>query len=380
MAKEKRSNNLVGGRFKNICVVGLNRVEYLTSDSEESIFSDAWQDVFDDHSKKKTALMFFAPSEIDDQIVDPYAYLSEGGEEDEDMVAATQQTLGDTPLLDLIRMKENKPNSVHFMVAADIIFHWDNDGGYIQPTTAQTWVRDIQQLLKGYPRMAAAKVYTNWDREKLAELEIESYAMQDMPLDTNAWINMPSMQDKYGNAVLGLSILAAIGAFGLLHMQQGQITALNSQIRSVESSMPNVAAMSGISSLLADQESQMRYNALMPLIVKDIASSIETSGMKIEKLEIANPEPRQPPKQLMANITAERKVYRGWLQEEPIAKSILTHSVSMVGVRKPPTGGRFQLEGLIPLNLFQQKVEEIQKKLEESKQVDEPTATEETAS
>ena len=83
--------------------------------------------------------------------------------------------------------------------------------------------------------------------------------------------------------------------------------------------------------------------------------------MDAESIEIENPDIKRAPDVLIAEITANRNAYQGWLQEEPIAKGLLSHSVSVEAIRKPPGGGKFALEGLIDVKAFNASVKALLK-------------------
>lgn len=377
MAKgQKLSKNTLGGRFGSVCIVGLSKVEYITPEEGQPLTAEAWEDVLTDGNRKKMCLCFFAPEDPDGGPMDPYIYLSHAEEHEVDeAVARTKQQLGSMPLLDLYRLKEEKSNTVRIMAAADVLFHWDSNGAYVQPTTQHNWVRDIQQMLKHYPRATAVTLYTNWPQDRIQELgNIENIKpLREMPLNTDVWVNMPSMQDQYGTLLLLLGIIAAAGAYGATYWQDTHISQLNRDIRRLESQMPNVSNLQGLSALLEEQSKTMKYQPLIPWIVKDVAQAIQTSGMQIDKFTIDRPRGTTDQSIRLATLTAKRDVYKGWLQEEPIAKGLLSHSVSMQAVRKSP-GKKFNLEGYIDLDTFSETLSTYQKQAEAKKAAAEEAA------
>ena len=103
----------------------------------------------------------------------------DGVEDEGDTLA--QQALGDIPLLDLCRMSTAEPNTLNILIVADIIFHWDVKDSYIQPTTPTSWVRDIKQIINGYPRTTTVNVYTNHDHDRLLDMKVTPLAIRELP-------------------------------------------------------------------------------------------------------------------------------------------------------------------------------------------------------
>jgi hypothetical protein len=263
---------------------------------------------------------------------------------------AARQTLGQTPLIDLCRFRAAAANTVHVVVVADVIFHWDMKGSYIMPTTQLSWARDVQQLLKAYPRTTEVHLYTAWNSEKLTDGKrtIIHHPVADVPMETEAWINMPSFQEKYGTPLLAAGIAAAVIAFGITWWQGRTIDGLTTQIRAAESELSEKVNVGEITRLLTDQEGQMKYRDAFAFIAKDITNAIARADMRAENFELRNVNPQEIPKQLVATITAQKDAYRGWLQEEPIAKQLLINSATFSAIRKQP-GNQLKLEGLIEL-------------------------------
>lgn len=355
----KLGNNIIGAKFKNICFIGLNRVEYYPEKTTEAIFADTWQDVTDEHSRRHLALMFFSPRNLDGHPVNPYIYLSNanststGSEDDEDeaSVAAGQQELGNIPLVDLCRVQRGEPNTVNVLIVADLIFHWDINDSYIMPTTQSTCGRDLKQILMNYPRNATVNVYTNWPAEKFEGLNINRVDVRDMPLQPETWINMPTFQEKYGIYVLGFSILLAGLTYYYLHTQGQQVIALRKQIAAVENQMPQNANLQDIYNNFQQQKLNLLYRDLMPVVFKDIALAIRNSGMQSAQFEISNANPNAPLEHVLAKVVSRPDVYRGWLQEEPIAKALLLHSNTLSALRKPPgNASQLTLEGMVLLD------------------------------
>lgn len=341
----------LGEKFKNICFIGLGRVEYFPEKTKESITADTWQDVTDEQSRKNLALVFFSPRDLEGDHMNPYLYLSEeaGQDTDETVVLASQQVLQNIPLIDMCRISKGKPNTVNILAVADILFHWDVNDSYIQPTTPLTWVQDVKQIQSTYPKSTKFNLYTNWDEDKLPEIKIKNQPIQEMPLDQATWLNMPTFQEKFGWQVLLLAILMASGTYSMTYYQNEQLRELANEIQIVEADAPNTSKYSELARKYNEQEEFMRYRSLIPVAFRDVASSIYHSEMQVSGFEVRGSSPRGPAVNLLATITAKKKVYEGWLQEEPIAKAILAQSIAMEGIRKPPQGKNFQLEGLINL-------------------------------
>lgn len=351
--------NTIGDRFKNLCFIGLNKVEYFPDQSEDSIFADSWRDVTDEQSRKSLALFFFAPRDLDGEPIDPYMFLSDSEDmEDTEAAMIARQAFGDIPMLDLCRIHNTKPNTLNILVVGDVIFHWDLKDSYIQPTTAVTWTRDVQQIMKSYPRSTEKTIYTNWESSKLEELGINILPVREMPLEPDTWLNRPSFQEKYGLATLALSIMIAIGSYFMNYAQQEKIIELGNDIRQVRATTPKGHNYDALSQALHEQEKFMTYKSLTPVLVKDVANAIQLSGMEIESFEIKNHNPNTPPENMIVTVRAQKGAYKGWLQEEPIAKALIGQSITLSAVRKPPGGSALTLEGLIELRPVQEMVDQ----------------------
>lgn len=365
MAKHKSfANHSLGGKFRHICVVGLNRCEVYLHGQTEPLTGEHWSEITEESTRKHMAFCFFAPQTVGDgDILDPYLYLAaDPGNTPEDEQQArtmTEQLLNKAPLLDLCRAKESQANTAHFLIAADVIFHWDSDGAYIQPTSKQTWVRDLQKLIKNYNRGAHLSVYTNWQHDQYGEIDnIERKKVHEMPFDQSVWLNMPSFYDNYGSITMLVGIAAAALAFGGIYLQQQKLTQLTQQVQQLERGIPKVANLGNLGDLLSEQDNHMQWRDLFPFAMRDMGFAIQTAGMLADELELKVYDPNRHYDSFVALITSETNAYQGWLQEEPIAKSVLAHSVALSALRKPPGGGRFRLEGLIDLKQLNKTLEE----------------------
>ncbi|MCP5405451.1 MAG: hypothetical protein H6922_04425 [Pseudomonadaceae bacterium] len=344
----------LGDTFRHLCVVGLNRSELLLAGETTPVFADRWQDLADDNLKRGLGLVFFAPRTLEGKPVNPYLFLTadDTGEAEgaEGNLAAAQQDMAGMGLLDFCRMAPAQPNTVNIVIAADVLFHWDVNDNYVLPTTTTGWVRDVEQVLKGYPRTTKAALYTNWDTDLLPPSErIARHSLRDLPVDESAWLNKPTVQEKYGTHLLALSLLVATGTWFMLHMQNNAIEEVNDKLRAVEQQIPREGRFAEMARAVTEQEKMMQKRDLFYLAVKDAARTVEQAQMKLESFEVANPEPQEPPKSYIVTFEAVKGAYEGWLQEEPIAKDILLNSAMLEAIRKQPGNG-FKLEGLIPLN------------------------------
>tara|TARA_R110000868_G_scaffold218576_2_gene469329 strand:- start:254139 stop:255299 length:1161 start_codon:yes stop_codon:yes gene_type:complete len=358
----------IGSKFKNICFLGLNRVEYFPEQSEESIFADTWQDVTDEHSRRSLALLFFAPRDLDGEPVDPYIFLTEGDDGDEQSVLIAQQAFGDIPLIDMCRLRSKSPNEVHILVTADIIFHWDYNDSYIQPTSAITWVRDIQNILKTYPRTTERYIYTNWENNRISEIGATIRPLRELEIDEEAWVNMPSFQEKHGFAVMFISIVTAILVYLAIFIQGTDVDELSRQIRTVDLETPSGKSYTELNRAIIEQQKFMRYRGLAPFITSDIANAIQRSGMKIHSFQIKTPDAQKPAETLIVTIKAQKDAYKGWLEEEPISKALLGQSVTLSAIRRPPGGSQFMIEGLIELEPISQMLSEYQEDVKRMQQ------------
>lgn len=352
----------IGNKFKDICFVGLNRVEYLSHRENENYYGDNWQDLTDEQSRKNLTLAFFAPRQLDGSPVNPYVFLSgEDNPDDEDGAMLAEQSMADMPLLDMCRMAPAEPNTVNIIIAADIIFHWDISDNYILPTTQFSWQRDVQELLKTYPKSTTVNIYSDLVKDKPHELShAHFHPLRELPLDEHTWLNMPTFQEKYGTALLVAACAFAALTFGLLELKQGTIRNLNQNIQMVQQQIPRESSFAGLSQAIAEQEKFMRYRPLFPLLIEDVATTITHSKMDYENFEIKNPQPLEPADNFIATIEAKRDAYEGWLEEEPVAKDILANSATISAIRKPP-GNTFRLEGLIELPKLWKEYRKLQK-------------------
>lgn len=353
LAKSGSSANL-GGSFRNLCFVGLNRSELLLSGETQSIFNDNWNDLAGDNLKRNTALMFFAPRGLDGQPVNPYLFLVGEGTSDEsdytdpNAVALAQQAVGPMALLDLCRISPTAPNTVNMLLVADTLFHWDVKDNYVFPTSATSWVRDMEQILKTYPRTTRAHLYTQWDTDLLPPSDrITIHRLREFPLDDNAWLNKPTLQERYGSHMMVIGVAVAIAVYGALWMQGTKLQAVTDQLNVVQQQIPRGGQFSDLERAISEQEKMWNKRDLFGVVVKDTARAIQHTGMKVTSFEVRVDEPENPPVQYVVTIDAQPDAYQGWLQQEPIARTLLLNSAVLDAIRKPATPNGFKLEGLV---------------------------------
>ncbi|MBI1309333.1 MAG: hypothetical protein GC129_05770 [Proteobacteria bacterium] len=344
----------VGATFRHLCVVGLNRSELLLAGESQSVFADNWQDLADDNLRRHMALMFFAPRGLDGTPVNPYLFLA--GEnpdaaaaqgEEGNAVFLAEQSIGNTSLIDLCRISAGGPNTVNIIVAADVLFHWDIKDNYILPTSPTTWVRDVQAVIKSYPRTTVAHIYTQWEADLLTPSDrLKIHRLRDIPLDPPTWLNQPTVQQKYGTYVLTFALLVAGLTYAGLWLKQRALDALLDDYHVVEQQIPRGGQYADIAKAISEQEKMFAKRDLFAVMVKDGGRAIANSGMKVDNFEVRVAEPSDPPKQYVFTIEAEKNAYEGWLQEEPIARAVLMNSALLDAMRKPPTTTGFKLEGI----------------------------------
>ena len=354
----------IGNKFKNICISGLNRVEYFSDAADESIFADTWQDATDEQSRKNLALVFFAPRDLEGDPADPLSILTDQSMsmDLDDNMEDDQQTLAGIPLLDMCRIKSASANTVNILVAADVIFHWDVNDSYIQPTSPMTWARDLKMVIKGYPASTEKHVYTAWEASKISELNVELHPIQDLPLDPNTWINTPTFQDKYGTLMLVFSIILALFVYGIHYTQNSRAESISDEIRSIIAATPSGSDFESLARTIREQQRYMHYKHLMPIITKDVASAVQNAGLKMSSFEIETTTPKQPPENLIVRIKGKTGEHQGWLQEENIAKAVLAQSTTLSAIRKPPGGKKLVLEGIVELAPIKIMVDDYEKK------------------
>jgi hypothetical protein len=379
-AKASGPSATLGSTFASLCVVGLNKSELHLTGEKQAIFADGWQEMLDPSMRRRnTALIFFAPRDLQGQPADPYLFLSGEGVASADDAAETGATrqlaasnLGALALLDFCRMSAATPNTVNLLVAADCIFHWDVKDSYVLPTQPTTWARDVEDILKNYPRTTKAVVFTNWDADLLnLTPRLSLQPLRDVPLDQATWLNKPTVQEQYGLQMLTFGILLALLVGVGLWWQGGALARLEEQLSVAQQQVPRGGQFAELEKAISEQEKWMATRPLLALAARDTARGLQNSGFKVANFEVKNPDSANPPKQLLVTLEASGQDYPGWLQQEPIARSFLLNTALLQGVRKTPTSGTgsgaansYRLEGLIEvaplLRDYKQRVKTVQ--------------------
>lgn len=351
-------------RFKNLCFVGLNKVEF-HPEGGDVMFAENWMDLIDDQARRSMMLGFFAPRDLSGDPMDPEEVLTMGQHTAEDSTFNFIQQVKSISLFDFCRIEKAAPNTVNILVVADVIFHWDMNDNFVTPTTPESWVRDVTDIINQYPRQTARNIYTAWDTSLAQEelKDIKFHNLREMPLDSGMWLNMPSIQEKYANHSLVAGIVVALGIYGFLYYQSGTITNLQRQVQVAQQRSGGVSDLRTMQQKVNEVENFQKHGSIFSLILKDVALAIDSAGFAIDAFTIENPSPTNPADALIATLTSKENAYRGFAQEEAISKAILRNSATITAVRKPPAPNalRLTLEGLIPLSDVSRDVAEYQR-------------------
>lgn len=351
-------------RFKNLCFVGLNRVEF-HPEAGDVMFAENWMDLTDEHARRSMMLGFFAPRDLNGDPMDPEDVLTMGQANTEESALNYLQQTRSISLFDFCRIQKAAPNTVNILVVADVIFHWDMNDNFVTPTSAESWVRDVAEITAYYPRQTKRVLYTAWDtslaREELKDIEI--LGLRELPLDTGMWLNMPSIQEKYATHSIVAGIAIAVGIYAGLYYQGTQISDLQREVQIAQQRSGSTGNLRSVMQKVNEVENFQKHGSIFSLIIKDVALAIDSAGFSVDAFTIENPSPTSPADALIATITSKENAYRGFAQEEAIAKAILRNSATIVAVRKPPAPNaiRFTLEGLIPLQNVSKDVMEYQR-------------------
>lgn len=339
----------MGSVFRHILVVGLNRSELLIQGEDTSVFNESWQELIDDTMRKHMALVFFAPRGLDGKPVEPIGFLMGEGE---DAIAATQTPaiLQGVALHDFCRMPPAAPNTVNILVAADCLFHWDTKDTYVSPTQPTTWARDVESVLKTYPRTTRAHIYTQWETTLVTPTErLILHDLRAVPVTAQSWLNEPTVQERYSMHAMVVGVVAAILVIAMGWWQGRASSALTEELNIVQQQIPRGGQFSELERAVAEQEKQFALRPLFELAVKDVHRAIAQSGLMVEQIELKVPDTNQLPESYVLTLTMPADAYSGWLQQEPIARSFLLNTAMVHAVRKPPSSAGFKLEGLIML-------------------------------
>lgn len=379
MATTKVSIN----RFKNLCFVGLNKVEF-HPEGGDVMFAENWMDLTDEQARRSMMLGFFGPRDLNGDPMDPEDVLTMGNSAEDSTITYLQQ-VKTISLFDFCRIEKAPPNTVHLLVVADVIFHWDMTDNFVTPTSSESWVRDVAEIVGQYPRQTKRILYTAWDSSLAKEelKDIEFLSLQDLPLDSGMWLNMPSIQEKYAAHSLIAGIVMAVAIYAGLHYQSTQISGLQRQVQAAQQRSGNTSDVRTISQKVNEVETFQKHGSIFSLIIKDVALALDTAGFVADSFTVENPNPTTPADALIATLVSKENAYRGFAQEEAISKAILRSSATIVAIRKPPAPNalRLTLEGLIPLQSVSNDLMEYQQIVRANAATNQPNdaSTEEAA-
>ena len=349
-------------RFKNRCFIGLNKVTFYT-ESGDVLTGDNWLELTDEQSRKNMMLAYFAPRDLNGEPMDPSSVLFDEGDEDTD--AEMLHQMRNISMFDFCRAEHAAPNEVHIVLVADAIFHWDSQDNYIQPTSDETWVDDLQAVLKGYPRTTKKHIYTDWEIPPKTDLaEGKTYPLEEMPLDHSMWLNQPTFQEQYGNLLLVTGIIFAVLAYAGLSYQTGNIEDMNSKTQALNAQSNQFPNYNNLSQKVDAIEAYNKYRGLFALSFKDISLSIADVNLPLVTYELANPNPREAPEALITSLEIMKEPYPTFTEQEVLAQNIIRSSLSVTKIRKPqarPDAETFSLQGLIPLKQLANSYFEEQK-------------------
>lgn len=339
----------LGEQFRHLLVVGLNKAELLLQGETTPVWNDTWVEMLDDTMKKHLGLVFFAPRGLDGQPVAPLPFLL-GEEEGATTPAVAASVLQGVALLDFCRISPAAPNTVNMLVAADCLFHWDSKDNYVLPINSNSWNRDVEQVLRGYPRTTRAHVFTNWDISLLPQSErITAHTLRDLPLAPGIWLNEPTLQERYGNHMLLVGLLVAV-CMGLGLWWQGRsLQTVTDQLDMVQQQIPRGGQFSDLERAVTEQEKMFARRPLFALAVRDANRAVQQSGLQVAQMELKVPDANAVPDSYVLLLTMPDNAYNGWLQQEPAARSLILNSALLHAVRKPPSTTGFKLEGLVML-------------------------------
>lgn len=339
-------------QFKNICFVGLNKVALYT-DSGEVLTGDSWMELTDEQSRRNMALAFFSPRDLHGEPMEPSLALFP--EEDEDSLTNLQH-LKNLALFDLCRALPAEPNHVNIILVADIIFHWDSQDNYIQPTTEETWQEDLKSVLAGYPRTTEKHIFTDWSLPPEVEADgVHTAPLKNIPLDTNMWVNQPTFQEKYGIYALLIGVIFTIFTYFGLSYQTDLTTQVNTKTRNLQAATRLYANYAALETKVAAIEGYNNYNALFPIIFKDISLAITDNNITPESFHLEATGKKTVPESLLFRLRLKKEVAPTFAEQEPLAKRLLASSLALQKIRKPSTpdgSNTFELEGLVPINKF----------------------------
>jgi hypothetical protein len=350
MLQPAGTTSTLSKQFRHICIVGLNKAELLMQGESQSLMNENWLDLADDTLKKHLCLVFFAPRGLDGQPINPSQFLLGEAIDESTLSTSLSPALAGLALLDFCRLSPAAPNTLNILLAADVLFHWDNKDTYVLPTSPTSWSRDIEMVMQSYPRTTRVHIFTQWDTTILTPSErVQVHPLTELPLESNTWLNEPTYQEKFGTHVLVAGLVVAALTWVGLWYQSAHLQAMTDQLNIVQQQIPRGGQFGDLDRALKEQEDMFARRPLFYLSVKDAARAVTNSGIKIDQLEVKAPDSNVVPNNYLVTLTAQPEAYAGWLQQEPVARNFLLHSALISAVRKPPSSTGFKLEGLVNL-------------------------------
>lgn len=348
-------------RFKNLCFIGLNHAELFLADGS-ALVADNWRELVDDRMRNRHLMMaFITPRDMDGDPMDPLtSFIDDRNTPDE--VEAIRAGLKNIALFDLARIRPAGPNHLNILAVADVLFYWDMNGSYVNPTSPQTWQNDLKEILRFYPRTTEKHLYTHWETQGLEEGTFTPHKIRELPLDSGMWVNMPSFHETYSTPFLVAGVLASVLVYGTLTMQSRTIEDLTQREHQLRTDSARLTTLKAASQDLTSQEAALRYRGFMATITKDVALAASDSKAQLEsiQLEVVNHNDPQT-RAVLVTLRTPQGAYKDFAQQEPVAKEILQYSTTIEALRKRPSDkGDFTLEGIVPLVNMAEYVQKYQ--------------------
>lgn len=348
-------------RFKNMCFIGLNRAELFPEDGG-SLVAENWRELIDERYRNRHLMMaFITPRDVDGEPMDPLtAFIDDRSTPDE--AAAIRESLKNISLFDLARIKTSGPNRLNILAVADVLFYWDINGAYVNPTTPQNWQNDLKELTRFYPRTTEKHLYTNWETQGLEESSFSLHKIRELPLDSGMWVNMPTFHETYGTPFLIAGIAASVMVYGTLTLQENNIQDLRQREQQMRTDSERLTTLKAATQEINAQEADLRYRGFISTITKDVALATSDAKMQLEnmQLEIVNQNDADN-RAVLVTLQAPNSAYIDFAQQEPVARDVLKHSATLEALRKRPSdNGGFVLEGIVPLSRMADRVRKYQ--------------------
>lgn len=256
-------------------------------------------------------------------------------------------------LIDFAEAIDNDGNTVHVLITADSIIHWDNKGAYIQPTDDHSFVFDLEDILKPYPMSDNFVVYTDKDLTTFTFRKIEQKKTIEVPICQDMWYNQPSLQQVYGNYILfaGLAMLAI--TYGILSWQKDNINSVSAQITEISRTSLNENFYNSSSKELSELQDSLSFKQFDSIIMKDINNAISLAGFSLESVEFT----KQDKDLLLVTIKSKLHKHTQFSVQEPLAKRVLNNSTFITAIRKKLSKeSRLELEALVDLTEAKDKI------------------------